>query len=48
MRIEVPFSARKHGRHIEKQLEVISRAFIKAELDRKDGEPARIPGGIMF
>jgi hypothetical protein len=36
MRIEVPFSAGKLGKHIERQPGMAARAFIKAELDRKE------------
>jgi hypothetical protein len=35
MRIDVPFSAKKLGRHIEKQLAMVAGAFGKAELDRR-------------
>jgi hypothetical protein len=38
MCIDVPFSGRKLGKHIEKQLEMVAWSFIKSELDRKESK----------
>jgi hypothetical protein len=48
MHIDVPFSAKKLGRHIEEQLAMVAGACVNAELDRRGAEDQQSSRGIIF